>query len=113
MEGGVLSINGEVVKRQRQSDFALTGPNGQQSAVPRFTETLPNGVSYDVLDSDPQRTIAGAPLSVQAEEYFVLGDNRDNTEDSPDNYLSPAVRFHSGLVGRDRLGGKALLGHHR
>ena len=113
MEGGVLSINGEAVKRQPQSDFVLTSPNGQQSAVPRFTETLPNGVSYDVLDSDPQRTIAGAPLSVPAEQYFVLGDNRDNTEDSPDNYLSPAARFHSSLVGRDRLGGKALLRHHR
>ena len=109
MDGGVLSISGEAVKRQRQTDFALTGPNGQQSSVPRFTETLPNGVSYDVLDSDPQRTIAGAPLSVPAEQYFLLGDNRDNTEDSPDTYQSPAAPAHSGLVHRERLGSKALL----
>ena len=106
---GVLSINGEVVRRERRGDFAVVGKNGEQKPVPRFSETMPNGVSYDVLDSEPSRTIGAGPLSVPAGQYFLLGDNRDNAEDSPETYQGPPALAHSGLVRLDRVGGKAKL----
>ena len=107
MADGALSINGEVVRRERRGDFAILGENGQEKPVPRFSETMPNGVSYDVLDSDPGRTIG--PLSVPAGQYFLLGDNRDNAEDSPETYQGLPALAHSGLLRLERLGGKTQL----
>jgi signal peptidase I len=109
---GELSINGEPVKRERQGDFTIAGENGQQKSVPRFSELLPNGVSYSVLDSDTARTLAGQDHTVPPDDYFLLGDNRDNSEDSAETYLSPPTPASSPLVHRTRLGSTALLKRH-
>src|SRR3546814_2660060 len=50
MLDGVLHINGQPVPRKREADFVQTEPDGQVVRVPRYRETLPNGVSYDTLD---------------------------------------------------------------
>ncbi len=109
MTGGTLSINGEAVKRQRIADFDVSDKDGSTRPRPHFQETLPNGVSYRVLDSDPTRTFG--EVRVGAGHVFLLGDNRDNSEDAEDNYRPKLA--HQGLVWRDRVYGKVVSNSER
>ena len=50
VRGGVLYINGQAVPKVRKGDFV--SPE-EDRPIPRYEETLPNGVKYFVLDSVP------------------------------------------------------------
>ena len=83
MIDGVLHINGERVKRERIEDFVDTDENGRTIRVKRWREMLPNGVTYTTLELIENGFYDNTPVyEVPPGNFFMMGDNRDNSTDS-------------------------------
>ena len=103
MIDGVLHINGEPCKLKRIADFVQITQYGYEERVPRYLETLPNGVVHEILDREPDKPGADntQEFVVPSGHYFMMGDNRDNSNDSriPDSGV--------GFVPEENLVGRA------
>ena len=103
MIDGVLNINGAPVPKVRVDDYFVTEPLGRKRRIARFQETLPNGVSYPVLDAvDDSFGDTTEIYKVPEGHFFMMGDNRDNSTDS--RFLSEV-----GFVPFENLVGKAQI----
>ncbi len=133
VKDGVLYINDEPVKLEDDGVFEevyeAQGPmrnrprcengvvgEGAICQKSRQRETLPNGVTHDILNITDQNSDNTAAHTVPEGYYFFMGDNRDNSTDSRYPQAVGGVGFvpYENLIGRARRvvfssGGRAML----
>ena len=104
MVRGALLINGQAVQRDQIEDYVVRDRNGNLVRAPQYIETLPGGKKHRIVkfDGDHAPTDNTPEYVVPPEHYFMMGDNRDNSQDS--RFLN-----YVGYVPAENLVGRAEI----
>ena len=101
LEKGRVFINGQMLPREEIEDFVVRDSHGNAERYHQYIETLPNGVKHHILEvSDNEAEDNVEELTVPEGYIFVMGDNRDRSDDS---------RVSVGFVPLENLVGKARV----
>ena len=96
---GRVYINGQMLAREKIEDFVLRDQKGNAERFHQYIETLPEGLQHHILEvSDYEQADDMPEVTIPKNCYFVMGDNRDKSDDS---------RISVGFVPEENLVGKA------
>jgi signal peptidase I len=103
VRAGVLHLNDAPVALEPDGTFLDEDAPGGPREAARYQETLPGGVTHDVLDLGATQLDDTGVFTVPEGHFFFMGDNRDNSTDS----RVPQAARGVGMVPFEDLVGRA------
>lgn len=97
---GRLYINNELIHREPVGLKRVEDEPFGEIAMTEYIETLPDGVMHPIYEETDQEPLDNTPPYVVPEgHYFMMGDNRDNSQDSRVTHAVGFVPLEN-IVGR-------------
>lgn len=97
---GRLYINGNMVEREPVGLKRVSEGGGPEVTMMEYIETLPGGIMHRIYEESDEEDLDNTSIyRVPEGYYFLMGDNRDNSQDSRVTSLVGPVPFEN-FVGR-------------